>query len=148
LRGEPIQARQSSAAQRAARWARRHPAQAVLAAAAVTLIGLLVAHLSVRLDLAEAGRRAADERAELLNQKSEQQGRDRRLLTAHQALRNAMTELESGEVGTGLLWLVSGLEAAPEEDLQRSFRLLLAGWGQSLHPLQRVFPVPPQTFPG
>jgi WD40 repeat protein len=139
--GEPIQARPTGTWERAVKWGRRHPAWAVLAATSVLTAGLLLAYLGLRLDLAEADRRAAREQAEL-------QQREKRLMTAHLALRNGTAELERGEIGPGLLWLVRGLEDAPDEDLQRSFRLLLAAWRQELHPLRLVFPVPPQIFPG
>jgi WD40 repeat protein len=145
LTGEAILARPSGTWERAVKWGRRHPARAILAAALVVMVGLLLAFLSVRLDLAEAAGRAADERAESERRQAEQQRREKQLLTAHLALRSGMTELERGEIGAGLLWLVRGFEATPadEPELARSFRMLLGSWGRLVHPLENVFAVPP-----
>ena len=54
-----------------------------------------------------------------------------------------MNHCQRDEVPEGLVWLARGLEVVPEDEteLQQSFRRLLAGWSQQIHPLKQVLPV-------
>jgi WD40 repeat protein len=122
-----------------------------MAAAIVALLGLVVGLLSVRLEEAQAGLMEADSRAEKLKQKAARQRRETQLVAAHMALQRGTDELERGAIGPGMLWLVRGLELAPDDEgeLRQSLRLLLAGWSGQIHPLRSLFPVtgiwPPQV---
>jgi WD40 repeat protein/tRNA A-37 threonylcarbamoyl transferase component Bud32 len=147
LRGEPIQARPITALERAAKWARRRPAQAALVAVSgLALLTMLVGGaVFTRLvqnerDAAQAERRRAETgEADALEQKSEA---ERQRITAQEERRKQQREAalltlargstlcEMGEVGPGLLWLARGLQRTPPEDtdLQRVFRQQLAAW--------------------
>jgi WD40 repeat protein len=131
--GRPIKARPVGRWEHAAKWAKRHPAVAGLAAAivAVVLVGFTLviwqwqSAVSARRET-EAERR----RAELLLARSY---RDR-----GQAL------AEQGDVGRGMLWLAHALATVPEKspDLRRAIRASLAAWRHRLHPLRHLIPHP------
>jgi WD40 repeat protein len=109
----------------------------------VVLIGLVIGLLSARLEQAEAGKREAIGRAEELGKEVERRAREIKLVEAHLALEHAMNHFRQDEAANGLLWLARGLEAVPEDEaaLQRSFRVLLAGWSRQIHPVKQVFPI-------
>src|SRR5262249_30149829 len=134
---EPIRARRPGVWERGLKWARRQPAIAALSAVVVGLVLALVAVLFVRLERAEAGRTEAEGKVDELQKQAEQRQRETKLIAAHLALERGPTRLDGGEIGPGLLWLIRGLEEAPADarDLHQSLRLLLAAWGQQVHPL-------------
>ncbi|MCW5559263.1 MAG: serine/threonine protein kinase, partial [Verrucomicrobiae bacterium] len=109
LRHEPIQARPSTALERARKWVRRRPAIAALAAtSALLLMALLIFSVFY----------AVQERSRTLDL----QGR-----LARQYLRQGQALGEQGQAARGLHWLARGLIEAPphdaalDDDLRRSF---------------------------
>ncbi|HEY7314490.1 MAG TPA: WD40 repeat domain-containing serine/threonine-protein kinase [Gemmataceae bacterium] len=142
LRGEPIQARRTGRAERVVKWARRRPAVAGLALAVIALLGVVIALLASRLHRAEAGLTEAGEREKELKEVAEERSRAAKLVKATLDFEKGSTRLQQGDTAAGLLWLVRGLETAPEgaADLRTGLRRQLAAGGQQLHPLRAVYP--------
>jgi WD40 repeat protein len=156
LRGQPIVARPASAREQLAKWAKRRPAVAALLGVAAALLLAMVGVLAWGWQEADQKaqaeareRQAAQDKAAVESKAREEADRQAkaaqrqaRIYQASLALERGMNRCERGEIARGLLWLVRGLEAAPEDadDLQRSLRALLGGWTSELRPLQAVFP--------
>src|SRR5262245_44283904 len=142
LRGEPIQARRTGTAERVGKWARRRPAVAGLALAVIGLPGVVIALLAPRLHRAEAGLTEAGEREKELKEVAEERSRAAKLVEATLDFEKGSTRLQQGDTAAGLLWLVRGLETAPEDaaDLRTRLRRQLAAGGQQLHRLRAVYP--------
>src|SRR5262249_38125282 len=137
LKGEPIQARRAGVWERGLKWARRQPVIAALSAVVIGLVLALVGVLFVRLERAEAGRTEAEGKVDELQKQAEQSKRETKLAAAHLALERGTNRLDRGEIGPSLLWLVRGLEEAPDDarEVHQSLRHLLAAWGRQVHPL-------------
>jgi WD40 repeat protein len=144
LAGEPIRARRAGAWERVWKWARRRPAVAAMAAVIVGLTVVLFALLAVRLEKAEAGKLAADEKTEQAQGEASQRAREARLVSAHLLLEKGTTRLERDEIGPGLLLLARALQVAPHDatSLRKSLRRLLGAWSIQLHPTKAVFGLP------
>jgi WD40 repeat protein len=156
LRGEPIAARRAGAWEKLAKWGRRKPALASLAATVVVFAASVVGLAAWGWSQAARAQQAAEKqtRAEAdARAAAEGQANEARLRTRYVEARLALVkgthELHRGEIGPGLLWLVRGLELAPPEEraLKRSFRALLSGWGRQVHTLRLTIPVPPPSLP-
>jgi predicted Ser/Thr protein kinase len=156
LAGEPIRARRAPAWERAAKWARRRPAPAALAAvAALLFVTALAAALwgwwqsalaqqaaNDKADAEARARKAADDKAAAEKERADEAARSARYIDAHLTLERGTNRLEKGEVGPGLLWLVRAREVAPEgaDELNRSLGLLLGGWGRRAASLAAFIP--------
>jgi WD40 repeat protein len=141
LDGRPVQARPVGRLGRLARWCRRNPLAAALAATAVLSL-LAGTAFSVYYALAE-GRRAreATEHAE----RAEREKKNAQRETALLALERGRNLAEQGEGGRGLLWLARSLqtaEAIADRDLARVVRTNLAHAYSRTHALRMVFPHP------
>src|SRR5262249_3381754 len=136
LRGEPIVARPASAWERVGKWARRRPGVSALLGVAA---GLLLAALGVlawgrrqadgqghgEADARKAAekqavaegdaRKAAEAKAAAEQQRAAEAARSERLVQAHLALEKGSNRIERGETVAGMLWLVRGLEVAPDD---------------------------------
>jgi tRNA A-37 threonylcarbamoyl transferase component Bud32 len=143
LAGEPIDARRSGPVERLWKWARRRPAVAALAGCVVVLVGVVIGLLVVRVERAETGQAKAVEDAAAAKKLAEQKAREARLIAAHAALQKGLDKIERHEVGPGLLWLVRGLELAPEDapDLRETIRYLLGGWRNAVPTLRGWLPL-------
>src|SRR5262249_3265634 len=147
LASEPIHARPVSAWEQLVKWAKRRPASAALL---VGVGGFVASGLGVvdwGWKQAETAGRAAAERAvgeaearRKAEEKEKQARRHAQLIEAHLTLERGTNRLDRGDLGPGMLWLVRGLEVAPEDagDLKRSLRTLLGGWTQEYHLLKGV----------
>ncbi|HEY7315921.1 MAG TPA: serine/threonine-protein kinase [Gemmataceae bacterium] len=137
LGNEPIQARPVGVGERLAKWARRRPAVAALAAAlaAISLSALVLVswHWS----------QAVTERRE----KESVQRTNERLLI-HLSLQKGVDLLGRGQLPRGMLWLTNtlesidraGLRAEKAEDLRRPVLANLAAWYGRLCPLRSLLP--------
>jgi hypothetical protein len=125
--GEAIRARPVGRAERLWRWCRRNPALATASGLAATA---LVA-VSIVSFLFAVNQTKAQQRTEAALKQSQR-------LTTEKTLEQGVLLCKSGEIASGMLWLVRGLEEAPDgsEDLQRVLRGNLAGWRRHLHPLR------------
>jgi WD40 repeat protein/serine/threonine protein kinase len=134
LGGEPIVARPASTRERLLKWAKRRPAVSALLGVAA---GLLLTMLGV---LAWGWQQAAD-KASAEQQRAAEAGRRERSVKAYLALEKGSNQLERGNFGPGLLWLVRGLEEAPDDEvgLKDSLRRILGGWMCSVPILQTAF---------
>jgi WD40 repeat protein len=142
LSGEPIQGRRTGAAERVVKWARRRPAVAGLALAVVALVGVVITLLASRLHRAEAGLTEAGEREKELKGVAEEQTRTAKLVEATLDFEKGATRLQQGDSAAGLLWLVRGLETAPEDaaELRAGMRRQLAAGAHQIHPVRAVIP--------
>jgi WD40 repeat protein/tRNA A-37 threonylcarbamoyl transferase component Bud32 len=119
---------------RAGRWARKHKAIVMTAAAVLftALAGLaaLLYFVNAEKNRTELQRAAADE----LRGKAE-------LQSATRALERGLNLCEQGEVGRGLLWLARSLDETPQSAtaLRADIRSSLAEWHRPLHTLTHVF---------
>src|SRR5262249_51443499 len=127
----PILARPTPAWERGWKWVRRHPAEALLAAAVlgVALVGfVLVGWQWQRAEARAVAEKVAREQAQ----------EARRQAVAEQArlaLNQALALCEQGEVSRGLLWLGRSLELATRagaQDLHFAIRVNLADWQRQL----------------
>jgi WD40 repeat protein len=148
LEGAPIQARPASTRERLVKWAKRRPAVSALlgvaAALVVALLGVLAWGWQQAADKATAeaaARKAAEEKAAEEQRRAEEAGRHERSVKAHLALEKGSNQLERGEFGPGLLWLVRALEVAPDDGvgLKDSLRRILGGWMSSVPVLTGAF---------
>ncbi len=154
LDDEPIEARRATTAERYARWARRHPAIAVLGAALsavlvlTTLASLIVARNMSR--LAENQRDAA--RAERWARLEADQARDVAKQAQHASSRQAagllldrgIEDARSGEPARALHLFVRALKALPGGDpeaaaLERTIRANLSAWAETVPAVEQIF---------
>jgi eukaryotic-like serine/threonine-protein kinase len=159
LDDEPIEARRATTTERYARWARRHPAIAVLGAALLaglvltTLASLIVARNMAR--LAENQREAA--RAERWARLEADQARDVAKQAQHASSRQAagllldrgIEDARNGEQARALQLFVRALKALPDDDpqaaaLERTIRANLSAWAETVPALEYIFPVGPR----
>jgi WD40 repeat protein len=128
LDGRPILARPISARERAVKWARRRPAIAGLTAA-VALVSLIA-----------VGGITWHWRAAIIAQ------RESARLATGLVFDRAVDRGTRGEADEGLLWMVRGLELAPDESMRRLFRLILDAWSREVTVLERVLPSGEKAF--
>ena len=136
LVGEPVVARPVGPISRAGKWARRHPAVAVLLAAVVLVTGLALGLVLWQWSRAEA--KADDEiRARQDAQEKERQAKDARReverLSAGILFDQGVDFCENGDIARGLVALVQALEMAErcgDQNLARVARVGLATWPQ------------------
>jgi WD40 repeat protein len=156
LRGEPILARPASTWEQLAKWAKRRPGVAALlgvaAALLLAMLGVLAwgwqqASSAQQLEKQKAdaeadARRAAQKEADAEKRRAAEAARGERLVQAHLALEKGTNRIDRGEIAAGMLWLVRGLEVAPDDaaDLRRSLRTLLGGWTRDVPSLKAVAP--------
>lgn len=131
LNSEPVVARPPTAVYMFRRFARRHRAALIVAAAFAALLVLATLVSSVLALRANAARRLADE-AHL----------GERRLNFTMAFDRGLTLCEQGQVGSGLLWLTRALDLAPpaEAAMERVIRANLSAWRRELHTLEGIFP--------
>jgi WD40 repeat protein/tRNA A-37 threonylcarbamoyl transferase component Bud32 len=130
LAGEPVKARPVGRLTRAAMWARRRPALAVLTAASLLL---LVATFTLALVGRQTALQNADEQQKLRVGVQVVLDRNRRL-TAGLAIDQGVSLCQKGDTANGLMALVRAVELAQEAsdaDLERVARLDLATWSSS-----------------
>jgi WD40 repeat protein len=155
LNHEPIRARRSGVAEQVWKWCRRYPAWAALiGVVAGSLVGQMVyqmtaeARLKEQRDAKEEQRKIAvaeTERADRLREEADEARRkaqqQAQLVRAHLDLEKGANLLDRGETAGGLLWLVRGLETAPEDasDLRTALRRQLAAGAQQVHPVRAVY---------
>ena len=157
LRGEPVLARRVGPGERLVKWVRRRPGHAGLLAslvlvAAVGLVGILWqwARTEDQRRRAEAqGQRAvrAAEAEASAHARERQRRREARRAATLLLMERGVVLCQGGQVEQGIHSFVRALEQLDNEepDLERSLRLLVAGWGPLLHPLRAVLPLCPQT---
>jgi hypothetical protein len=122
LLGKPITARPVTKLERAVKWARRRPAIAGLATAVALLTLYGFAGLTWQWRVAVNAQRESA-----------------RLATGL-VFDRALDRSTQHDAHEGLLWLARGLELAPDEPMQRLFRLNLEAWSREVHALERVMP--------
>jgi WD40 repeat protein len=130
-RGRPILARPTGTAERAWKWARRHPAVAALSAALTMTAALAFVLVSWQWRRAE-GEAAAEA---LAHAEARQARRDAVRGQAELAMDHGRALCEQGEISAGLLWLARSLRLAVEardEALERAARVNLADWSARL----------------
>jgi WD40 repeat protein len=148
LADEPIAARPVGPTGRAWRWARRNPGWAAMLAAVAGLLlviavgsPVMIVRLNQALEASEGQRLRAEEaqrQAQEQQRQADARRRESELLSTRLLMEQGLALCEQGEYGRGLLWLVRGLESAPDDapELRRSLRTLLGGWSTQLHPLK------------
>jgi WD40 repeat protein/serine/threonine protein kinase len=146
LAGEPIRARPTPVWERAWKWTRRHPLNALLTSALVMTVAVAYSLVLWQWHRAEEERQLTDDarRGALTSATAERQARDdAQVLSANLLLERGVSLCEAGDYGPGLLWLARVLDAAPTRDrgLRRSARLLLGGWGEQLRLPNAVIPL-------
>jgi WD40 repeat protein len=145
LAGKPILARPVPRWERSWKWGRRHPAAAALIGVSIlAVLGLFAGgwffgmHERQRANEIEGLRRdtsdqrdRADERAKVAQRRLAENYLDRGLALCAQ-----------GNETHGVLWLHRALMEMPAEaqDLERTIRCNLSGWGRSFHALQGILP--------
>ena len=136
--GEPILARRTGLAERSWRWCRRNPMLAgAVGAAAVALVAVAVVSVLYAADRARYATRLAQEGGRTKAALSE--------LNQHfalLALERGRNSCNQGEVSSGLLWMVEGLDYATKEHdeaLQHAARADLALMQRQLPTLRAVF---------
>jgi WD40 repeat protein/predicted Ser/Thr protein kinase len=148
--GEPVRARPISAISRAARWARRQPAVALLlalcTAGAIASFAVVAwkehtAELAQR--HAEAAQKAEEAHRTAAETARESEAQQRRLYQGLSAILlrdRALSHCDDGDVGRGLLWLAESMNLVPDNhpDLERALRTNLAGWLWQVHPLKAM----------
>jgi WD40 repeat protein/predicted Ser/Thr protein kinase len=156
LNGEPIRARPATLRELAVKWAKRRPALAALSGVAALLVAAMLAVTLWGWDQAthaeraakekaaadRAAREAADDKAAAEKARADEAARRANYINAHLALEKGTNWIERGDIPRGLLWLVRGLDWAPQDadELQRSLRALLGSWGRSIPQIRTVFP--------
>jgi len=144
LRGEPIRARRTSAWERLAKWARRRPGVASLAAGVLGVglcaLVLLLWGLQQSWQAQQAEARAIRKAAETEKEKTKEADHRAREFEARLSLERGSNWCERGQVEHGLLWFARGLAVAPDDvgDLQKALRSQLGGWLPQIHPLEQV----------
>jgi WD40 repeat protein len=143
LNGLPILARPTGSAERAWKWARRHPAVAVLSSALMMTVSLALVLVSWQWRRAEST--AAAEA--LAHAEARHARREALRGQAELAMDHGRALAEQGEIGQGMVWLSRSLRLAAEAgdvDLDRAARINLAEWSARLsRPLARLrLPVP------
>jgi WD40 repeat protein len=135
-RGEPIHARPVGRLERLGRWCRRYPAVAALLAALFAVLTVGLALVSWQWGEAVAQRHRAEE-------KTADEARARvkaQRAAASLLLERGLALCQQAEYDRGALWMVRGLELAPDEapDLCDALRTLLGGWSARLCPCELV----------
>jgi WD40 repeat protein len=144
VRGRPILARPTGTAERAWKWARRHPAEAALSAALMMTAVLAFVLVSWQWRRAE-GKAAAEALAHAEARRARREAvRGQAVL----AMDHGRALCEQGELGQGLLWLARSQHLANEAregGLDHAARVNLAEWSARLgRPLARLqAPAPP-----
>jgi WD40 repeat protein/tetratricopeptide (TPR) repeat protein len=148
LAGEPVRARPVGRPARLGRWCRRNPLLALVSGSAA-LAALLALGVSIGFALyfahASEQIRSEGEAKDEANEHLRREKRDTQVRYCTTLLSRGLESCDKGEVDIGLLWLVRGLENAPEDDtdLQRVFRTNLAAWGSQTSRLRALLPSPP-----
>jgi len=128
-RGEPVLARPIGRLGKLARWTKRNPTVATLAATAT--LGLL-ATATVSTAFAVQSSRDAERLREALDESRV------RLAESHAARGRSLAE--GGDVDLGLLWFARAIRALPPDhaDLDAKFREEYGGWEQNHRPLRAI----------
>jgi WD40 repeat protein len=155
LRGEPVEARAVSSAERAVKWVRRNPGLSAVGAVAVLALVLgtgisiwqavVASGQAERAGIAERDAKEREAAAQLAREDADKQRadaqeqtkqaeaarRNAQRLTAGLALDRGLGLCESGDTDRGLLWLARALENVPagSDELDRAVRLNLSAWG-------------------
>jgi WD40 repeat protein len=150
LSGEPVHARPMGRAARLGRWCRRNPLLAVVSgSAALAALVALGVSIGFALYFAHASQqiRSESDAKDQANMNLRREKRDTQIRYSTTLLSRGLEECDRGEVDLGLLWLVSGLKNAPDDDadLQRVFRTNLAAWGSQTSRLEALLPSPPDA---
>jgi WD40 repeat protein len=148
--GEPIQARPLGAVGRGWRWCRRNPSLAAVAAlAGLALVAVVALSTAFGLHSSHKARELKEERDKvdraLADEQTQRQLADARARLARarlaeQELDQALMICANEGPRHGLLWLARAARSAPEgaDDLQRTIRTNLAGWGAEAPTLRLV----------
>ncbi|HVK12084.1 MAG TPA: serine/threonine-protein kinase, partial [Gemmataceae bacterium] len=148
LAGEPIRARAAGPLERAAKWVRRKPALAGLAAALVALVATLSGSwvvVTLR-DLRAAEQKAADERdhaARLTEEEARARAATRAAVDVTARLVSGGLE-ESGDASRWSVWLADVIRSAADagaEDVEAAARTSFTLWSTRVHRLVRADPI-------
>jgi WD40 repeat protein len=141
LADEPVRAYREPWTARLGRWLRKHQTAAA-AVAALLLTGVVALAISTAL-VGQALKKEEKAREDALaeSQRAEEALHQGQLLAANLAFDRGLTLGDRGDVGVGVLWLVRGLELAPEDagPLRTVLRANLAAWRGRLSTLQAVW---------
>jgi WD40 repeat protein/tRNA A-37 threonylcarbamoyl transferase component Bud32 len=154
LADEPVKARRVGVAERCLRWARRNPMVAALGASLTALLVSVAAGALVVADSFKesawreslANRRSQIDRraAEVARTEAVRERDSSRRQSAGLLLDRGLALAEQGEAARGLFWMLEGLRVAPaeDEDFRRVIRANLWAWGERVHCLRRIIPLP------
>jgi hypothetical protein len=119
-------------AERAVKWARRRPAAALVAVVALATLLLVGGWVGFTLQLDQAWRDALEAKDDADEQRgrAEDALRESKVVSANLALDRGLALCDQGDVGSGMLSFVRGLELAPDDEgpLRAVLRANLAAW--------------------